>query len=94
MMHEGPLTWTEYVPAGLPFIPGARKNDALSPSPTCRNWPEMAGTRPAMTLGAASARESIVRAVGVSHFASWKMIPRVSRRPARMRLTPWRIVTR
>ena len=26
------------------LIPGARKNDALPPSPTCRNWPEMAGT--------------------------------------------------
>ena len=55
------------------IIPSARKNDALPPSPACRNWPEMAGTRPAMTMlkaamtgGAASAGESIVWAVGIT----------------------------
>jgi len=53
------------------LIASARKNDALPLSPACRNWPEMAGTRPAMTGGAAmtggptSAQESIVRAVGI-----------------------------
>ena len=31
----------------------------------CQNWREMAGTRPAMTDWAASARESIVRALGI-----------------------------
>ena len=31
---------------------------------------------------------------GVTYWASWKMMPRVCRRPLRKRLTPWRMVTR
>ena len=80
--RKGACSTTSRTPSSS-ATPDVRANPRSRTAPTHRS-----------SVCVVSATSNNWRITGHRQFASWKMIPRVCRCPARISLTPWRMLTR